>query len=112
MAYSNLVALSHADWSLFLLIVALRRRPNISGFVTTHDKDFTFTFSLFGQIQQKCQVFAGMLLWKLKFYNGDPVSHLAPGRLFRSVGFNFLQLSGLGEDKITKVESQNIFPEM
>ena len=53
-----------------------------------------------------------MLLWKLKIYNGDPVSHLAPGRLFRSVGFNFLQLSGLGVYKIMKVESQNIFPEM
>ena len=37
MAYSDLVALSHADWSLFLLIVALRRRPNILGFVTTND---------------------------------------------------------------------------
>ena len=105
MAYSNLVALSHADWSLFLLIVALRRRPNNSSFVTRYDKNFTFTFSLFGQIQQKCLEFAGMLLWKLKFYNGGPVSHLAPGRLFRSVGFNFLQLSGLGVNKITKLES-------
>ena len=61
-------------------------------------------------------MFDGMLmLWKLNFYNGDPVSHLAPGRLFRSVGFNFLQLSGLGVDKITNKgggESQNIFPEM
>ena len=55
------------------------------------------------------------MLWKLKFYNGDPVSHFAPGRLCRSVGFNFLQLSGLGVDKITNKgagESQNIFPEM
>ena len=35
---------------------------------------------------------------------------MAPGRLFRSVGFNFLQLSGeLGVDKITKVENLKIY---
>ena len=58
-------------------------------------------------------MFAGlgwMLLWKLKFYNGGPVSHLAPGRLFRSVGFNFLQLSGeMGVDKISKVGNLKIY---
>ena len=37
MAYSNLVALNHADWSLFL-IVALQR-PNIFSFVTELNKN-------------------------------------------------------------------------
>lgn len=37
MAYSNLVALNHADWSLFL-IVALQR-PNIFSIVTVLNKN-------------------------------------------------------------------------
>ena len=112
MAYSNLVALSHADWSLFLLIVALRRRRrNILDFVTTHYKKNSLLLSFSSRTDSIempsvcCARLDAMLLWKLKFYNGVPVSHLAPGRLFRSVGFNFLQLSGLGVNKITKLES-------